>query len=684
MANIPKTAQKRAGQLARTINHHRHRYHVLDQPEISDEAYDSLFRELVELEERYKALKIPTSPTSRVGAEPLDHFEKVTLKVRQWSLDNVFQFSELAAWEERIVRFLEKNGNRTIKNIEYCCELKIDGLKVILRYENGIFVQGATRGDGVTGEDITENLRTISSIPLVLPRKIHVLVGGEVWLGLREFKRINAKRKKNGEPLFINPRNTAAGTLRQLDPKIVASRHLDTFIYAIDAIRSGADVIQAPQTQYEELLLLQKLGFKVEPNFKICNTTKEIEKFYTAWVSKKEKVDFGIDGIAVKVNHKGKQNALGHTGKAPRFAVAYKFPSEQVTTVVLDIVLQVGRTGVVTPVAHLKPVLVAGSTVSRATLHNEDEIKRLDVRIGDTVILQKAGDVIPDIVRVMKKLRSGKEKTYAFPKKVPGCGGGGRIERIPGQAAYRCVNKHSYEQQKQRMHYFASKRAFNIEGLGPRIIDMLFENNLITTFDDIFTLKRGDLEGLPGFAEKSIENLLTTIKVAKNVTLARLIIGLSIDQVGEETAYDLARHFGTFEALRRASLEELEGIPGVGPIVALSIFDWFQNTDNKKMLKRLLRSISITERKTSIGKKSELAGKTIVVTGSFANMKRDEVKLLIRNAGGRVAGTVSSQTDFVVAGEKPGSKFKKAKEMNITILSEETFAKILKSGKLGI
>ncbi len=422
---------------------------------------------------------------------------------------------------------------------------------------------------------------------------------------------------------------------------------------------------------------MQTLGFTVNPHFATFDSLAGIEKFYQTWIKKKDSLDYGLDGIVIKINSKKIQEALGYTGKSPRWGVAYKFPAEQVTTIVEDIVLQVGRTGVLTPVAHLKPALVAGSTVSRATLHNEDEIRRLDVRIGDTVILQKAGDVIPDIVSVVRELRTGKEKEYKFPTHVALCGGDGRIERVPGQAAWRCVNKNSFAQQKRKFYHFVGKHALDIRDCGPKIVDVLLEENLISEYADIFTLTRGDLLPLPRFAEKSVDNLLVSIQKAKQTTLPRLLVGLSIPQVGEETAYDLAEHFKTIEKLRSAEFADLEKLNGVGPIVAQSVVDFFKNKENKKILNDLLAQVRIEKIQTVLKKSSALAGKTFVLTGTLQTMSRDEAKVKIRELGGTPSESVSKETDYVVAGENPGSKYKKAQDLGVKILSESEFNKLI-------
>lgn len=671
MKDIPKEILTRFKKLKETIDYHRVLYHTHDTPEISDEAYDSLIREFAELEEKYPVLKDVDSPTERVGGEPLKEFVKVTHAVRQWSFDDVFNTASLEKWNEKVLNFIKKSGVEHEK-VEYCCELKIDGLKVILTYEDGVLVRGATRGDGTVGEDVTENIKTIIDIPLRLNKKVSLIAIGEAWIGKNELARINKEREKKGEPLYANTRNLAAGTLRQLDPKVVAERNLHAFIYDVEHFEAGK-----LETQSKELELLHDLGFVVNPHTKVCKDLAEVEKFYDTWTKKKDSLEYGLDGIVLKVNSRNIQEALGYTGKSPRWGVAYKFPAEQVTTVVEDIVFQVGRTGVVTPVAHLRPVLVAGSTVSRATLHNEDEIKRLDVRIGDTVIIQKAGDVIPDIVQVVTSLRTGKEKPFVWPTHVPLCGGDGAIERVPGQAAWRCVVKDSYEQQKRKLHYFASKGALNIEDMGPKIIDQLLDAELISDYADIFTLKKGDLVVLPRFAEKSADNLLASIEKARQTTLPRFLISLSIPQVGEETAHDIANHFKTIKRVRSATEEDLLAISGIGPIVAESVVSFFRDKKNIKIVDDLLTYISLQKTVDNQQKEGKLRGKTFVLTGTLQTMSRDEAKEKIRALGGDVSSSVSKETDYVVAGESAGSKLDKAQELEVTILSEGEFLALL-------
>ncbi len=669
MKAADSAVQKRIQKLKKTIEKHRHLYHTLDKPEISDEAYDSLIRELEDLENKYPEAKTPDTPTERVGGKPLKEFVKVSHKARQWSYDDVFDSRGLELWEKKIKNLLRK-AKLENETPEYCCELKIDGLKVILTYEDGHLVQGATRGDGTIGEDVTNNVRTIESIPLKLTEPVSIVCGGEIWIGQKDLEKINKERAKKDEPLYANTRNLAAGSIRQLDPKISASRNLKSFIYDIDLYNR-----EMPETQEKEILLLKKLGFETNPHFKVIKNLAGIEEFYKSWIDKREKLDYGLDGIVIKINSRKIQDELGYTGKSPRWGVAYKFPAEQVTTVVEDIVLQVGRTGVLTPVAHLRPVKVAGSTVSRATLHNEDEIKRLDVRIGDTVILQKAGDVIPDIVSVVKDLRTGKEKKFIWPTKVAACGGDGSIERIPGQAAWRCVYPNSFEQQKRKFYHFVSKHAFDIVDMGPKIIDVILDQGLVSEYADIFTLKRGDLLELPRFAEKSVDNLLSSIENSKTVTLPRFLVSLSIPQVGEETARDLADNFKTLEKLRTAKFEDLERLNGVGPIVGKSVVNFFKDKENKKIVNDLLKYVRIkkVENKTS----GKLSGKTFVLTGTLSKLSRDEAKSKIRELGGDISESVSKQTSFLVAGENPGSKYNKAQDLGVKILGEKEFEQML-------
>lgn len=669
MTQINPDILERVKKLREMIDYHRHLYHTLDKPEIPDSVYDSLLQELEDLERKYPELLTPDSPSLRVGGAPLKEFKKVNHVVPQWSFNDAFSEEGIRAFDVRVKKLLKENFKKEIQP-EYIAELKIDGLKVVLTYEKGVLKTAATRGDGKVGEDVTHNVRTIASVPLKLKQNISIITEGEVWMGKSTLEKLNKERKKNNEELFANPRNVSAGSLRQLDPKVTASRRLDSFIY--DVAQFDGEILE---TQEEELEFLNELGFKVNPHHKKLANIEEVIKFWKSWEHKKDKQDYLIDGVVVKVNNREYQEVLGYTGKAPRWGIAFKFKAEQVTTVVEDITLQIGRTGVLTPVAVLRPVLVAGSTVSRATLHNEDEIRRLDVRIGDTVVLQKAGDVIPDIVSVVKELRTGKEKEFKFPKHFPLCGGDGSIERISGQVAYRCVAKNSFAQQKRKLYHFVSKHVFDIDGMGPKVVDALLEAGIISNFDDIFTIKKGDLELLPRFGEKSINNLLESINKARNVTLARFIASLSISQVGEETAIDLTEHFKAAEKFAQASETELTKLDGVGPVIAREIVNWFKDEQNKKLFENLLKQIKIENIK--IENSNKFSGKTFVLTGSLESMSRDEAKDKIRALGGNVSSSVSKNTDYVVAGSEAGEKLEKANELGVKVLSENEFKKLL-------
>jgi DNA ligase (NAD+) len=666
-------AIKRLAELKKAIEYYRYQYHVLDKEEISDTAYDSLEKELIQIENDFPELKTQDSPSQRVSGKVLDGFLKIKHKIPQWSFNNVFDEKELIDFDNRIRRMLEKefskrNQKENLSEIEYVCELKIDGLKIVFEYENGFLKSAGTRGDGEIGENVTENIKTIGSVPLKINTTENIIVEGEVYLGKKEFERINKELEKSGQETYSNPRNLAAGTIRQLDTKIVAERKLSVFFY--DLSKSNIK----PKTQAEELEILNKFGFKVNSHKVLCKNIKEVMNFWNEWKgNKREKQDYLIDGIVIKVNRTDFQEMLGYTGKAPRFAVAFKFPAEQATTLIQDIAFQVGRTGVITPVAHLRPTLVDGSTVSRATLHNEDEIKRLDVRIGDTVILEKAGDVIPKIVKVLKEFRPKNSKPFKFPEKIRECGGDGGTERIPGQAAYRCVVKNSEATLLKKLYYFTSKTAFNIEHLGPKNIDLLYQNNLISNPADIFTLEKGDLLTLPRFAEKSADNLITAINLARKISLARFVTALSIDQVGEETAILLANHFKEIKKIKAAKIEELQNINGIGEVVAQSIFNWFREENNLDLLNALLKEVSIENLQSETIKNDFFKDKTFVLTGTLEKMSRDEAKEIIRQNGGFVSGSVSSKTDYVVAGTNAGSKLIQAENLGVKILTEQDF-----------
>ncbi len=670
---IPEDIRERAEKLRTTIERHRYLYHVLDKEEISLEALDSLKHELVLLEEKYPELQTPDSPTQRIAGKPLPEFKKVRHEVPQWSFNDAFSEEEIREFDARVKRLLKEDFG-TAAHPTYVTELKIDGLKVVLTYKKGVLKTAATRGDGIVGEDVTHNVRTIESVPLRLNEDIDIIVEGEVWLSKSELARINKLREKEGEPVFANPRNAAAGSIRQLDPKIAAKRHLDSFIY--DVAKTEKEM---PDTQTEELAFLKALGFKVNTHHTQCRTVDEVIDFWKLWQgdAHRKKEEYWLDGIVVKVNEKKYQDALGFTGKAPRFAIAFKFPAEQVTTVLKDVKFQVGRTGVVTPVAVLEPVAVGGSVVSRATLHNEDEIARLDVRIGDTVVLQKAGDVIPDIVEVVKDMRTGKEKKIHFPAHLPECGDDGRVVRREGEAAHRCARAGSLVQRARQFHHFVSKKAFDIDGLGPQIVNLLLEEKLLHSFEDIFTLKKEDLVGLPGFGEKAADNLLASIEKSKKIDLSKFLVALSIPQLGEETADDIAHAFGTLSAIESATEEELLTVDGVGGIVAESIHGWFRADAHKELVRNLLKYIEVRAVKKVDKKSLQLGGKKFVITGTLESFSREEAKDAIRERGGDVSGSVSKETDYLVAGDDPGSKLDKAEKLDVKILNEEEFLKMV-------
>ena len=673
--SIPKDVRDRYEKLKTSINHHRTQYHVYDKEEISQAALDSLKHELTEIESKYPELIAPDSPSQRVAGTPLPQFKKVRHKVAQWSFNDAFSPEEVREFDARVKRFLKNRFGEVEPS--YVCELKIDGLKLVLAYEKGLLKTAATRGDGVVGEDVTHNVRTIESVPLSLTRPIDIIVEGEVWMSSKNLEILNRTQTKAGKPLYANPRNVAAGSIRQLDPKVAASRNLDVFIY--DVATTGE---KFPETQAQELEYLRGLGFKVNPHHFLAKNIEEAVNYWEKWEKIGRHQEYWVDGVVLKVNEKKYENALGFTGKGPRFTIAFKFPAEQVTTLVEGIVLQVGRTGVLTPVAHLKPVSVAGTTVSRATLHNEDEIKRLDVRIGDTVILQKAGDVIPDIVSVVKDLRPKGAKSYRWPTHVPECGGDGRIERIPGQAAWRCVYKDSFGVVRRRFHNFVGKAALDIEGLGKERVDMLLEKGLVQHYNEIFTLTEGDLLTLEGFADVSAKKLVASIQKARSVELSKLLVGLSIPQVGEETSILLAKKFKTIGAFSKVSAEELEKIEGIGPIVAKEIVQWFALKRHQELVENLKKVLDVTNStyaalRQAQGGKLPLAGKIFVLTGGLSSMTRDEAKEKIRSLGGDVSSSVSKKTSYVVAGEDAGSKFGKAKELGVKILSEPEFQRLV-------
>jgi len=675
-----KQAKQRIEKLKKEIRHHGYLYHVLDRSEILDAAWDSLKHELYKLEQQFPELITPDSPSQRVSGKPLDKFEKIKHKIPMLSIEDVFSEEELKKWEERIQKLVQGK-------IDYFAEMKIDGFGIALIYKNGVFVKGSTRGDGKTGENVTQNLRTISSIPLRLREPYEsksVELRGEVYMDKKAFEKANKEREKQKLPLYANPRNTAAGSIRQLDPKLAGSRDLKFLAY--DLITDLEDT-----THQEKHEIIKAMGFKTDQG-KYCKNLQEIIGFWKKIMKQRQKLPFQIDGIVVNVNNNKIFKRLGSVGKAHRGMIAFKFPAKQATTIVEDIKVQIGRTGALTPVAHLRPVQLGGTTITRATLHNEDEIKRLGIQIGDTVIIQRAGDVIPDVVKVLTRLRTGKEKEFHMPKKCPVCGS--KVLKIGKEVAYRCPNKKCRRIQKKGLHHFVSKKTFDIVGLGPKIINKFIDAGLISDPADIFKLKKGDiisLESLPrkkpkafvrGFAEKSAENIIKAIEQSKRIALDKFIFGLGIRHVGEESAINLANHFGNLEKLRNAEIEDLIRVKDTGNVVAESIYRWFRDSKNIKLLGKLRNAgVKIPAyAKASAGRQNpKVLNKTFVLTGELESMTRDEAKEKIRELGGDVSGSVSKNTDFVVRGAEPGSKYDEAKKLGVKILTEKDFLKLIES-----
>ncbi len=656
----PKSVRERAGKLNALLAHHARQYHTLDAPEISDDAYDALARELKEIEEKYPEVKRPDSVTERIVGDALPFLAKVRHEVPQWSFNDAFTEEEVRAFDARVRKL---SGTTP----EYDVELKIDGLKIVLTYEKGALVTAATRGDGEVGEDVTHNVRTIREVPERLSRAINLIAEGEIYLTRSGFKALNEERKKRKEPLFANPRNAAAGSIRQLDPKIAAARPLGAFFY--DVAKTSETL---PSTQSEELAYLKELGLPVNPEHRHVKSIEEIFAYWKQWKgSAREKVDYQLDGIVIKLESRSAQEALGYTGKAPRFALAYKFPAEQVKTVVEAITLQVGRTGKLTPVAHLAAVAVAGTVVRRATLHNEDFITEKDIRVGDTVMLQKAGDIIPEVISVIKELRPKSAKPWEFPTHSPLCGGDGAIERVPGEAAHRCKVQGSYEVQARRLIHFAGKHALDINGMGKETIRLLMEKKLVSDFDDLFELTKDELLALPGFEEKKATKLLEGVENARRVPLDRLLVGLGIPHVGEETARLLAERFGTISALQNADEAVLARIEGIGPIIGKAVSEWCRDKVHRESLARLVTHLKI--QKVEAARQGPLSGMTVVVTGTLPTLSREEAEARVRTAGGKVASSVSKKTSFVLAGENPGSKLTKANELDVPVIDEAEF-----------
>ncbi len=695
-----RQAEERIKKLRAEINKYRYEYHVLDEPSVTDEIYDSLTDELRGLEEKFPDLVTPDSPTQRVGGKPLKSFVKVRHERPMLSFNDAFSAEEMADWRKRLTDFLGYDPEKRAEKGApvYYCELKIDGLAIELIYENGTLTQGATRGDGFVGEDVTQNLRTIGAIPLkFLPQKEaaenlralgldpkgfdlaprHLIVRGEAFITLDEFKRVNREQRRKGEKEYANPRNIAAGSIRQLDPRVTAARHLNSFQYAI--------VTDLGQKHHEEEhLILKALGFNTNSHNRGVRTFKEVMDFREHWATHREKIDYEIDGTVIIVNSNKVFGAAGVVGKAPRGAIAYKFSPREAATVVEEIKVQVGRTGALTPVAVMRPVGVGGITITHATLHNADEIARLGLKIGDTVIVSRAGDVIPQVTEVLTHLRNGKEKTFKMPAKCPVDGS----PVVRDGAIYRCSNKLCGARHREMLYHFTSRAAFDIRGLGPQILDKFLDQGLIADAADIFTLKAGDIAALERFGEKSAENIVREVQLKKEVPLARLISGLSILHVGEETANLLARTIAetrrpvvrpsdVAKILGSFTLEKLQELPDIGPKVSESIYRWFREKRNQDFLKRMDAAGVRVSRVAAVSKSGPLKGKLFVLTGTLSSLEREAAKEKVRSLGGSVSESVSKKTTYVVAGENPGSKYAKAKELGVKIIGEKEFLKLI-------
>jgi DNA ligase (NAD+) len=664
-----QAAKLRVEELRSQINYHNYRYYVLDEPEIADVEYDRLMRELRDLEERFPELVTPDSPTQRVGAEPVAAFGVVEHRVPMLSLANAFSEGELRAWYKRVVGLLET------EEIVFVCEPKIDGLAISLIYEDGRFALGATRGDGLHGEDVTANLRTVRALPLTLPAGAppRFEVRGEVYMTYRGFERMNEEQAREGKRLYANPRNSAAGSLRQLDPRITAARPLDLFVYQLGWIEGAA----APATHWETLAWLRSLRFPVNPHIARLTSLDEVVRHCAAWTEKRDTLDYPIDGIVIKVDSFAQQRQLGAVGREPRWAIAYKFPAEQATTKLLDIGVNVGRTGSLNPYAVLEPVQIAGATVKLATLHNEDDIRRKDIRIGDTVIVQRAGEVIPQVVGPVVSLRTGAEQPFMMPDRCPVCGT--PVVRAPGEAMVYCPNRSCPAQAVRLLEHFASRGAMDIEGLGERMAQILYAEGLVRDPGDLYSLTAEQLTPLDRMGEKSAANLVRGIAASKDRPLPRLIFALGIRHVGAETAAALAGHFGSIDALASADEEEIAAIPGIGPTIAASVRAYFDEEHNQRTIAKL-RAAGV--RMTSDGqaaREGPLAGTQFVLTGTLAGFTRNEAESRLKALGAAVGSSVTKKTTHVVAGENPGSKLAKARQLGVPVLDEAAFVELLRS-----
>jgi len=660
--------KKEIDKLRELIREHNYHYYVLDEPIISDYEYDNLLRKLIIMEKKYPELITPDSPTQRVGAKPLAEFKTARHLVPMLSLSNAFSDKELLDFDKRIKKYFPQ------KFFNYIVELKIDGLAIALVYENGILQRGTTRGDGFIGEDITQNLRTINSVPLRLIKFNDIKrieVYGEVYMNKVSFKKLNEERDKQGENLFANPRNAAAGSVRQLDSSITAKRQLDTFIYQA-TFPDGSDF----KTHYEVLKFLYDAGFKVNPNIKECQTIEEAIEYCEIWRKKKNELNYEIDGMVIKVNQLYLREELGSTSKSPRWAIAFKFPAEQMTTVIKDIIVGVGRTGTLTPVAVLEPVFISGSKVQRATLHNEDEIRRKDIQIGDTVLIQKAGEVIPEVVKVIKERRNGIERKFSMPEKCPVCGS--KVVKIEDEVASRCNNISCPAQVKERIKHFVSREAMDIDGLGTALIEQLVDKGIIKDFGDLYYLRKEELLTLERMAEKSSDNIIKAINKSKNRPLSNLIYALGIRYVGSYASKILSQRIDNLLDLKDETLEDFINIPEIGPKIAESIVLFFNKKENLQIIRKLKEAgvnLGSREKKTTT---QALEGMQFVLTGTLENFTRDEAKREIEQLGGRVTGNVTRKTNYLVLGKEPGQKYQKAKEIGIKILGENDFREMLK------
>ncbi len=663
-----ETEKKEVALLRNKIHLHDHQYYVKDSPEISDRDYDSLYHRLKELEGKYPECVIADSPTQRVGGKVDERFRKVVHPVPMLSLDNTFNVDEVRAFHQRVVKALPDIAE---SSIEYVVELKFDGLAVALTYEGGKLVRGATRGDGVQGEDVTANLKTIRSIPLEISAFKKIEVRGEVYMPRKEFQRLNVLREEAGESPFANPRNAAAGALRVLDPAVTHSRKLGIFIYSV-----GFWDNNSCKTHFELQEKLASLRFPVNEHNRLCSNFEETLAIIEEWRTKKNDLDYEVDGLVIKLNSLAYRKKLGYTSKFPRWAVAYKYEAEQTETKVLEIVCQVGRTGSITPVANLEPVFVSGSTVSRATLHNEDEIKKKDIRVGDRVVIEKAGEIIPKVVRVVDP-KGERNAEFKMPTLCPECQT--KIFRPEGEAAWRCVNAACPAQLKERLKHFASRKAMDIDHMGPAVIDQLVESGRVKNFSDLYTLKQEEVAGLERLAEKSAKNLIDAIEKSKSAGLARLLFGLGVRHVGQRAASILAETFRSIKALNETSFEYMESVMEIGPVIAGSLKSFLDQNANMQDIENLSNSGVVVEDQEATRKEGgALTGKQFVLTGTLSEFSRNEAKEKIESLGGRVTSAVSTKTDYIVAGKDAGSKLAKAKKLEITVLNEKEFQILLK------